>query len=119
MHDLIFKPITILLITIISIGIIFSLWQNTKEINSSSNALKFLSDQVVEKQSNISRMNDQLEQANSNFTKEKIIRDELLLQKNGEHVIQIVFDQPKIAENQQPTKNTSPWQAWQKLLLKN
>lgn len=120
MHDLIYKPISIVVITLVGMLIIFSLWQNTKEIKNSSELVKNLENQVAEKQADISQMENQLESASSDFTKEKIIRDELLLQKQGEYVIQIINDDPKKNDLDQAVNlKISPLRAWQKLLLQN
>jgi len=112
-------PIVIFLISLASLLLVFSLYQNAKEITNSTADLKEVELEVDQKQQKIDNLENQLNQAQTNFTKEKIIRDELLMQKEGELVIQIPEDQTIQIPQIEPIQPVTPWQEWKKLILKN
>ena len=57
-----------------------------------------------------------LESANSDLSKEKILRNELLLQKPGEYVIQIP-DEVIIEQQSGEVQEQTPWEEWRKILF--
>ena len=113
---ILFHPLVFLLISLASLLLIFSLYQNAQEITNSTTDLKKIELEVDQKEQKIESLENQLNQAQTNFTKERIIRDELLMQKEGELIIQIPEDQtieiPQIDEE----KPLTPWQEWKNLL---
>ena len=118
MKQLLFHPLTVIVITIISIVITISLFANAKEINSSNNAIKILEDRVKIEKEKVNQLELKLDQASQEFTQEKIIRDELLLQKPGEYIVQISKNPVTDKQEQQPTiEAKTPWQEWWGLIF--
>lgn len=63
------------------------------------------------------RIGDELAQAQSPLAKEKIIRNELLQQKNGEYVVQIAQDRKYVPPPTVVTGPPSPWEEWKTILF--
>ncbi len=116
MKSLIFHPFSSIIITIVVFFISFSLYQSKKEISNSTQVLTDLKQEIYQISDDVYSLEGQINQAKTPFAKEKIARDELLMQKDGEIIIQL----PTIEEtnNQQPTtSNQTPWEAWRELLF--
>lgn len=117
MKKFIFHPITIFLFSIISMIMIFSLNRSANEIKKSGEVLNKLEKEVSLQEENIENLKIKLEEASTDFRQEQIIRDELLLQKPGEYIIQINLDQDNQHNKQDlPNQHDTPWEAWKKLL---
>lgn len=118
MKQLIYNPLVAIIFTIVTAVITFSLYRNTQEIKKSTQSIQILEDQIEKKEANIDHLENQLDQSSSEFTQEKIIRNELLLQKEGEYIVQIA-DQAddQIAQQAEKINNKTPWQEWKELIL--
>lgn len=80
------------------------------------------SQNVAAIQSQINQLSGQLEQerqvlqdTSSPLAREKILRNELLLQRPGEYVIQIP-DESLVVPLSTEVEHSSPWEEWKKLL---
>jgi hypothetical protein len=71
---------------------------------------------VKEKQRATTEIEEKLRQATSSAHQEKIVRDQLLLQKPGEYIVQIPPEKEKILP-QQETRRPSPREAWTALFF--
>lgn len=121
MKQLIFHPLVVIVFTIVSIVITFSLYSNAKEINSSTSTIKVLEDQVDVEKEKVDNLKIKLEQASQDFTQEKIVRDELLLQKPGEYIVQISKDNNHTQTDKQKTEHSKTdkpaWQEWWEMVF--
>lgn len=106
-----------MILTAISIVFSISLYKSAQRTNISSQNLESLEQEVAEIEQEVAQLEESLETAKQPLAKEKIIRNELMMQKPGEYVIQIATEelsnQAKKLPNQE--KNLSPWQEWRQL----
>ena len=112
-----YHPAVILLAGAITVIFCISLYLNTREIRSSTQAIAQLERDVEKTSKDVANAQNKYEASQTEFAKEKITREQLLMQKPGEYVVQIP-DLP--APSYAPTAGTStltPWQEWQKLLF--
>ena len=117
MQRLLAHPITIVVATVLTILFFVSLDKNSQTAQTSIKNLQALDQQTKTLESEVKTLESQVQSAQTNLSKEKIIRNELLLQKEGEFVVQIPQD-VQIEENiATSTSNETPWQAWKKILL--
>ena len=116
MKSLLYHPVTLAVFTILVIFIIISMHQTVNQIQRSTQTTSLLDQEIDQIASEVSGLEAALAQAQSEFTKEKIARDELLLKKEGEIVLQL----PEIHLPETKTASHSaqtPWQEWQALLF--
>jgi hypothetical protein len=110
-----FHPITLLLTTILVIWLYMSLLHTEEKMRMSTESVLLLDQEVAEIASQVSLLENRLAQANSEQSKEQRIRDELLLQKPGEYVIQLPTQQVS-AETIEDDVQESPLQSWLQLI---
>lgn len=116
MRSLLKHPAVILLITILAVLYFLSLDSSAQKAEVSLETVAVLEQEVDEMASEVSVLEKQLEAANHPITQEKIIRNELLLQKPGEYVLQL--PETEVVEAQLPkAKEKSPWEEWQEVLF--
>ncbi len=115
MKSLLFHPLTALILTVLTIIFVMSLRTNKNEISRSSETIHLLEQEVDKISSEVSQSQQDLETAQLPISKEKIARDELLMQKPGETVLQL----PPLQESDLPevTQPKTPWEEWKELLL--
>lgn len=102
--------------TILVIFVIISMNQTVKEIQKSTETTTILDQEIEEIASEVSGLEAALAQAQSEFTKEKIARDELLLQKEGEVIVQL--PEIELPEEKEVTiAPKTPWDEWRELLF--
>lgn len=97
---LLYHPITIFLLTVVAIVFYFSLDKSSKKTQTSSENIRVLEHEVSQISSEIIELEEKIEETTSQQYQEKVIRNELLLQKPGEYVLQIAD------QNEQQVKNT-------------
>jgi cell division protein FtsB len=108
-----FHPTTAGIVTLVVIAIGLSLTTTWRKTRISTENVGVLEQEITKITSEVSELKTKTDQANDPLTQEKIIRDELLMQKPGEYVIQI--PDLKSWEATPPAEvNTTPWQAWRK-----
>ena len=94
-----------------------SLHKSAQKSRSSAQNLQNLEEEIAKVEQEISLLEKEVEAAEQPFAQEKIIRDELLMKKPGEYVVQIpekmILDQTPETQ----TETTTPWQEWQKILF--
>jgi cell division protein FtsB len=109
-------PITLLLVAVFAIGLYTSLVKTERKIRTSTESVAILDQEVSKIASEVSDLEAEVKTATSAAAQEVIIRDELLLKKPGEYVIQL----PSPADNKEPNQDSSktqPWAQWKKLLM--
>lgn len=116
---LLYNPITLVVITILAIVTFIQLDQTTKKS-------QFSHIQVAEKEKivqnmadKVSSLEEQFSEVNSDFYKEKVVRDELLLQKENEIILKL----PELIQNKKNELNNeviiSNFAQWQALFWQN
>jgi len=111
------KPIILLLFIIISVIFYTSLDNNVAKLRESQSNVDILESSVSDQEQEITQLQSKLESSQNQITQEKVLRDELLLQKEGE----LIFKLPAIVDvsispSPSPTPVT-PWEEWQEVLF--
>jgi len=116
MTKIVYHPFIVFIITIVSVFFFFSLNKSAQKTSISTQNIKILEKEVDRMSNNIMETEEKIIKTESNEFKEKIIRNELLLQKPGEHVIQL----PDLENNEDVLGNeideSKPFDRWLKLL---
>lgn len=114
---LLYHPLTILATTLLAVIFALSLYTSRQKMRTSTEQISVLEQEVDQMANEVYQLNYQVQTATSSAAQEKIIRDELLMQKQGEIIVQL----PPIDEVKLPTSSPSPspepWQQWRDLLL--
>jgi hypothetical protein len=124
MQRILYNQITVIIFTIITISICISLYLSAHQLGSSTQRVSDLEKQVKQQQDDVVQLQNSLEKSKQPFAKEKIMRDQLLLQQPGEYVVQL----PEISRPSSTTIGTSnilasdnsqltPWEAWKQVLF--
>lgn len=87
------NPILLLLWILLCIGLSISLWITTIQTRSATDRLDAAQQKVKAEEQRGFTLIQKLNEADSNYAKEKIIRDELGLQKPGETILQVPVQQ--------------------------
>ena len=116
MKKLLAHPLVILSITIFVILFVISLQKTAQKSNVATENVRLLEENNQLLIDQIEQEKDALEYANTDLSKEKIIRNELLMQKPGEYVIQIPND-VVIDQQSGEVQQQSAWDEWQQLLF--
>jgi cell division protein FtsB len=112
-----FNPITLIVITALCLVFSFSLFNSAKKTRESSQELNVLEHEITTMKSEVERLEQASQEAEQPFTKEKIIRNELLMQKPGEYVVQIPDQTESVSTNLENSQQPTPWSAWRQLLF--
>src|SRR5579859_1088600 len=114
---IVYSKAAIVLATIVTILVCLSLYLNSRALGGhSQDSLKTLQAQLDNEKTQVSQLQQVLTDAKSSYAKEKIIRDQLLMQKPGEYVVQLP-DLPTLSLSLAPTaKILSPWEKWKIVL---
>jgi hypothetical protein len=116
MFNFLRNPLTILAFTLVFAFFFFSLRKNAKRSYISVQNVNLLENEVDQLISEVDNQKKQLEVIQQPLTKEKIVRNELLLQKPGEYVVQLPPASPTPAQNNKNSRS-NPWGEWRKLLF--
>lgn len=126
---LLYHPIVILTITILGIIFYFSLDTSSKQTQKSSENIAVLEHEINQISQDIINLEEKIEYTQSDEFREKVIRNELLLQKEGEYVLQIQDEAiknteencgincPECPECRENNSAITPLQAWKELIL--
>lgn len=113
-------PVVILALTIVAITFFLSLNKSGKKTQNSTENIRVLEYEVGQILEEIIDLEEKIEETESEQFKEKVVRNELLMQKPGEYVLQIQEPEEK-AGFQTNINNTlesiSPTQSWIELIL--
>jgi|GEM_PF-474852 len=114
---IVYSKAAIVLATIVTILVCLSLYLNSRALGGhSQDSLKTLQAQLDNEKTQVSQLQQTLTDAKSSYAKEKIIRDQLLMQKPGEYVVQLP-DLPSLPPQQiTETKKLTPWENWKTVL---
>jgi cell division protein FtsB len=117
MQKLLFHPITVIFFTVIAVIFYFSLEKSAGTAETSVVTLQKLQQDTEKLNQEVQQLEGKLTDSQNTVAKEKIVRDELLMQKPGEYAIQIPdVDHTEVVPTQPPATPT-PWEDWQDILL--
>lgn len=113
---IIYHPLGICCITAFVLLIILQNTQRLKRLDIAKQNIKQAEEKVEAVETEFTKIENLLEEAQEPLAQERIVRDSLLMQKNNELVIKlpeinVVFEE----DNQE--KEVSNWQAWIKLIF--
>ncbi len=110
-------PLVLIVFTLLSALISLSLYSGLKRTRISSEQVDVLEQEIGQIARDVSELEKDVQIASTSGAQEKIIRDELLMQKPGERVIQM----PEVEASPIPRPSPSPtptnWQRWQMVLF--
>ncbi len=113
---LFFNPISFILLTIVCLLFSISLYKSAKKTSGSAQDLAAVEADIQNMEHQLQSLKEKEHQAEQPFTKEEIIRNELLMQKPGEYVVQI--SETLASETvTTPSPTPTPWEQW-KMVLK-
>ena len=123
---ILYHPLTILGLTILAVMFFFSLDKSGKKTQNSSENIKVLEHEITQISQEVLTLEEKIAQTDSPEFKEKVVRNELLLQKPGEYILQIAENNQENDaescdnEDCEPELNqaqTAPIFAWRDLLF--
>ena len=116
MNKLIYHPIFIGLVSLLAIIFIISLNKNNQKSKLSNQSISHIQTEIDMLKIQIDTQKEKLEAVKDPLSKEKILRDQLLLKKENEYVVQI--PDIEVEEDENFSKNKiSAWEEWKKLIL--
>lgn len=116
MQSLLYHPVTILLICLLAVVFYVSLDQSARKADVSTKNVELLEQEISQMASEVSQLEAAVEEAEQEFAQEKIIRNELRKQKEGEVVFQVPdLVVPELPPDPTPEPKT-PWQEWREVL---
>jgi len=116
MQKIIFHPFIAILITFMVLFFWFSLYRTSSDIRRSTEDTAVLQQDINKLSAQISDLEKQLDEARQPTTKEKIVRNELLMQLPGEKIVKLP-DLPPEERRFEVLTDSAPWQEWQELLF--
>lgn len=114
---ILYSHLAVAFFTVVAGIICVSLYMNGRRIQQSATVVQKMELEVASIEAKVNQVESTALEATSAAAKERIFRDELLLQRPGEYIVQVP-DQPlptpqTVVASPQPTA----WQQWKKLLF--
>lgn len=110
-------PITILFFTLVAVVFFFSLEQSGQKSAQSQNTVSQLTIEVEKLEAENKALEVELKQAETPLNQEKQVRDQLLMKKPGEYVVQFAQD-PRTKQVTPPQEEKeTPLAAWKRLIF--
>lgn len=116
MTSLLKHPIVLVTVTVVALFYYLSLDKSAQKADISSQTVQDLEQEIGQISGEVAILEKQLESANHPISQERIIRNELLMQKSGEYVLQL----PTIEVTEKippPAESKTPWQEWKEILF--
>jgi len=113
-----YHPVVVLLLTLAGVVFSYSLYSNIAKTRSSTEHVSVLEQETYQIASDVSSLAEKLETAQTPENQEKIIRDQLLMQKTGETVVQLAPITASNSSTVAPKPSPQPAQEWKNLLFK-
>lgn len=115
--NLLGHPLLIIIFTCLCLLMVFSLRESSKKALISKESIQKLEKNVESLEKEVNKEEEKLKNSQEPIALEKILRNELLLKKDGEIVLQIPDREQNIEEKISPeNKESGPWEEWKKLL---
>ena len=117
LSKIIYSRVAVVLATIVTVLVCLSLYFNSRQLGGhSQDSLKTLQAQLDSEKSQVAQLEQTLTDAKSSFAKEKIIRDQLLMQKPGEYVVQLPNLTVPAPQQTLAAVKITPWENWKIVL---
>ncbi|OGJ37577.1 MAG: hypothetical protein A2383_00980 [Candidatus Pacebacteria bacterium RIFOXYB1_FULL_39_46] len=116
MNKIISHPLVIVVLTVLAVLFIFSLRKTAQKSQIAIENVAILEESIQDLANQIEKERELIDYSNTDLAKEKILRDELLLQKPGEYVLQIPDDETLLIEDT-IAKQKTPWEEWRAVLF--
>lgn len=116
MRKLLSHPFILILACIVVALLLISLQLKKSQVARRAQIVASQEESLQQLRSDVAGLESQLEASSDPFYQEKVLRNELLMQKEGEIVVQIPSEQLPIRPQPTPTPTNTPWQAWQQTL---
>ncbi len=112
-------PITIILFTLLCGVLVISLRKSSQKKSLSSQEISTLEEKAYALSQEVQGLQEEVERSKSLEYKEKIIRNELLMQKEGEYVVQLALppEQNNFESNNSLKKPASYREEWIEILF--
>lgn len=117
MQKLLYQPLVVAIITLVTIVLCISLYISTFQLRGSSQRVAILKTEVEKQHTLTENLAAKFQVAQTPYAQEVIIRDQLLMQKPGEYVVQVPNLAPVVVHDTSVLPTPSPWEAWKKLLF--
>jgi outer membrane murein-binding lipoprotein Lpp len=105
-----------IIFTVLAVLFVLSLRKTAQKSQTASKNVALLEEKINQLSGQVEAERQAIEYASSDLAKEKILRNELLLQKPGEYVLQIPDDGALVVEAVTAEQST-PWDQWRELLF--
>lgn len=115
MKKLLFNPIFLVLITFFSVLIIISLNKTSQKALTAQKNLNKVETEISYLEQELENNKRELYQTKTDLNKEKIIRNELLMKKEGEIIVNLPLKEESEIVTLQNEKTTA-WEEWKKVL---
>ncbi len=115
MKKLLFNPIFLVLITFFSVLIIISLNKTSQKAFTAQKNLNKVETEISYLEQELENNKRELYQTKTDLNKEKIIRNELLMKKEGEIIVNLPLKEESEIVTLQNEKTTA-WEEWKKVL---
>lgn len=115
MNKILSNPVIIIVFSIFCLLAFASLRKNAAKTKVSSQNIAVLEKDIASLEEKIKKSQESLDAAQQPLSREKILRNELLMQKEGEYLVQL----PNLEQKVKNIAETpiSPWQEWKKLIF--
>lgn len=116
---LLYHPLTAIIITILVGLFVLSLQKTRQKSDKADLVIKEWEQKIARQELELKQLEGNLSQEKLDFEREKMLRDELLLQKEGEIIFQLPPASGDAASSQEVLElnATTPWQEWQIILF--
>jgi len=112
-------PLVILSFTLFSLLFSLSLYSNWKRNQNTASQVALLEEEVQQMSSEVTQLEQAAKSASGSAATEKIIRDQLLMQKSGETVLQLPeIETEKSVVAATGEKEQTIWQQWREVLFR-
>ncbi len=110
-------PLFIIAFCLVCVVIVIGLRKTSEKTDLSAQTIEKLETEVAQVATEVTDLRTEAAFSQTDFAKEQIARNELLLQKPGEYVIQVV--KPESTQEVVAEKETklSPWDEWKRVLF--
>ncbi|HEX9817465.1 MAG TPA: hypothetical protein VGA89_01030 [Patescibacteria group bacterium] len=116
MTKLLHHPLVVVFLTAVAVLFIMSLRKTAQKGQVANQNVTLLESRIDQLSGQIEAEQSAIKYADTQLAKEKVLRNELLMQKPGEYVLQIPDDEVGITEIGTVEQKTA-WQEWRELLF--
>ena len=114
-QSLLNHPLLISIFTCLCLLAIFSLKESSKKALISKESIEKLEKNIEVLEQEVAKEDEKLKISQEPIALEKIIRNELLLKKDGEIILQIPDEEGQTEEINLESKKNGPWEEWKKM----